>query len=102
MATLAWASAVKGRQASLAILSPQSWAKCPASGCSSGTGQPAICRRNATITGGPKTGSFIPAAMKTGPRQWRPSQSRAAREIAAPGASGRSGKISGKRRAPAL
>ena len=58
--------------------------------------------RKAFITGGPSTGSVAPIAMKLSPFHEFVHQSRALREIAAPGASGRSGTRFGNARAPAF
>ena len=66
------------------------------------SGQFLIERRRCSITGRPRTGSLAPTAMKQAPFHESLSQSRAWREIAAPGSSRRSGTMAGKRRTPDL
>ena len=82
--------------------SPHSCRKWPPFSMTTGSGQPRIQSRSWFITGGPSTGSFAPTAMKLSPLLAVDSESRAWREIAAPGSSGFSGTICGKRRTPAL
>src|SRR5207253_4377040 len=87
------AHARKYPTAARAIGSPCSWTKCPACGSTSGSGQPRMSARSCSITGAPSTGSSAPTAMKVLPSHFVRQNSRAARETAAPSASGRSGTI---------
>src|SRR5205814_6625473 len=65
--------------------SPHSCRKWPPFSITTGSGQPRIQLRRSVITGGPSTGSLEPTAMKVSPFHEVDNQSRALRDIAAPG-----------------
>src|SRR5437764_3997443 len=67
--------------------SPHSCRKWPPFSMTAGSGQPRIQPRSSFITGGPSTGSCAPTAMKVSPFHEVDNQSRALRDIAAPGSS---------------